>query len=170
MATWFLTIDTARQTGDANVDLEVLGTLAQHLEADGYRPSIHGGGACYGAVLQLEGDDPSSLVWIGLLDFYRARQAAGLPDWPVVHYDMIEWTAFLQRRAARTGLVGSHEAAEMLGVSRQRFCDLARRDDFPQPVARLAATRIWQTAAIARYGSERRTTPGRPPASWTIVT
>jgi prophage regulatory protein len=45
-------------------------------------------------------------------------------------------------------LVGLTEIAEMLGVSIQRIDQLARRDDFPEPIAVLAAGRIWWRADI----------------------
>jgi predicted DNA-binding transcriptional regulator AlpA len=45
-------------------------------------------------------------------------------------------------------LVGLTEIAERLGVSAQRVDQLARRDDFPEPVAVLAAGRIWRLGDI----------------------
>jgi prophage regulatory protein len=48
-------------------------------------------------------------------------------------------------------LVGLTEIAEMLGVSAQRVDQLARRDDFPEPVAVLAAGRIWRLGDIERW-------------------
>jgi prophage regulatory protein len=48
-------------------------------------------------------------------------------------------------------LVGLTEIAEMLGVSAQRVDQLARRDDFPEPVAVLAAGRIWRRGDIERW-------------------
>ncbi|MDQ3641791.1 MAG: helix-turn-helix domain-containing protein [Actinomycetota bacterium] len=62
------------------------------------------------------------------------------------------------------GLVGIAEIAEMLGVSRQRVGQLASSyDDFPAPVAELAAGRIWNRADVERWMAahpDRR--PGRP--------
>jgi prophage regulatory protein len=48
-------------------------------------------------------------------------------------------------------LVGLTEIAEMLGVSAQRVDQLARRDDFPEPVAVLAAGRIWRLGDIEHW-------------------
>jgi len=49
-------------------------------------------------------------------------------------------------------LVGAHEIAELLGISRQRVDAIARsHDDFPAPVAELAAGRIWKREEIVRW-------------------
>lgn len=45
-------------------------------------------------------------------------------------------------------LVGTHEVAQMLGVSRQRVLQLAATKGFPKPVASLKAGLIWERAAI----------------------
>lgn len=64
-------------------------------------------------------------------------------------------------------LAGVSEAAAILGVSRQRVHQLARRHDaipsFPIPVARVKATPLWTRASIQSYAEQRRTTPGPRP-------
>ena len=60
-------------------------------------------------------------------------------------------------------LVGVAEAAELLGVSRQQVHRLARRPDFPAPVAQLKAGKIWRREDVEQWAQEhagRR--PGRP--------
>lgn len=53
-------------------------------------------------------------------------------------------------------LVGASEVASMLSVSRQRVDALARkRDDFPKPVARISAGRIWRREDIELWVSEQ---------------
>ena len=39
----------------------------------------------------------------------------------------------------------------MLGVSKQRVTQLAKADDFPAPVAVLAAGPVWETADVDRW-------------------
>lgn len=51
-------------------------------------------------------------------------------------------------------LMSTHEIAKLLGVSRQRASQLAQRDDFPEPIARLAACRIWESVAIEQWARE----------------
>ena len=49
-------------------------------------------------------------------------------------------------------LVGVAEVAEFLGISRQRVDAIARtHDEFPKPVADLAAGRIWQRRDIEKW-------------------
>ncbi len=65
-------------------------------------------------------------------------------------------------------LVGVHEAAEILGVSKQRIADLAATSkSFPRPVAQLAGGRIWPRSAIEAFRSTRTGKPGRPRSSAT---
>ena len=52
-------------------------------------------------------------------------------------------------------LMGTSEIAELLGVTNQRVDQLARRTDFPEPVAVLAAGRIWNRADVEAWA--RRT-------------
>jgi hypothetical protein len=58
-------------------------------------------------------------------------------------------------------LVGLSEIASMLGVTRQRAGQLVRDyDDFPPPVAELAAGRVWETTAVEAWAKAH---PERPP-------
>lgn len=52
--------------------------------------------------------------------------------------------------------MGMHEIAKMLGVTRQSVDELSRtREDFPQPVVRLASGRIWKRKDVEAWA--RRT-------------
>ena len=62
-------------------------------------------------------------------------------------------------RRLKQELMGTSEVAEFLGVTNQRVDQLARRPDFPNPIAVLAAGRIWNHADIEAWA--RRT--GRIP-------
>lgn len=57
----------------------------------------------------------------------------------------------LSRCAVVHHLVGTAEIATMLGVSRQRVHQLARRADFPAPEAVLSAGAIWRREAIEQW-------------------
>jgi prophage regulatory protein len=53
-------------------------------------------------------------------------------------------------------LMGVPEIAEMLGLSRQGVYRILERDDrFPEPVATIAAGRIWEREALERWAAER---------------
>jgi len=54
-------------------------------------------------------------------------------------------------------LVGVHEIAEMLGVSRQRVDRIVATDkSFPRPEAVLAAGRIWRRKDVEAWIEKRR--------------
>lgn len=48
-------------------------------------------------------------------------------------------------------LVGIHEIAADLGVSRQRADVLARSKDFPKPAATLQMGRVWRRSDVDRW-------------------
>ncbi|MCA2216981.1 helix-turn-helix transcriptional regulator [Jidongwangia harbinensis] len=58
-------------------------------------------------------------------------------------------------------LVGAHEIRKLIGVSRQRVYQLARRPDFPKPVAKLTQGKIWNLNDVEEWISVERT--GREP-------
>ena len=54
-------------------------------------------------------------------------------------------------------LVGTREAAELLGVRPSNFVrDWAARPDFPKPIAALSSGRVWLAADVDRYAVRRR--------------
>ena len=48
-------------------------------------------------------------------------------------------------------LVGVHEIADLLGLSKQRVHQLAWEDSFPEPVAELRMGRVWNLGAVRRW-------------------
>lgn len=52
-------------------------------------------------------------------------------------------------------LMGTHEIAQLLGVSRQRADQLGRQEGFPRPVAELKGGRIWKRTEIERWKANR---------------
>lgn len=48
-------------------------------------------------------------------------------------------------------LAGSAEVAALLRVSRQRVHRLAKRADFPEPVAVLSQGKVWERAAVEAW-------------------
>lgn len=92
------------------------------------------------------------------------RAASALPAKPtrlqVLPLD--DWVA--EQKAPRPrDLVGSAEAASLLGVSRQRVGQLAERPDFPAPIARLSAGPVWTRTSIEVFGQHwTRKITGRP--------
>ena len=60
-------------------------------------------------------------------------------------------------------LTGISEIAELLGVSRPSAARYVERDDFPEPVGRLARGRVWFRADVEAWGKANLPLrPGRP--------
>lgn len=91
-------------------------------------------------------------------------EKAGLPSWPFVDVRATAWPEFERSLDAPTfpNVLGVSELAQLLGVSRQRVSELARRSHFPKPFAELAAGPIWLEPTIRRFVSEWERRPGRP--------
>jgi predicted DNA-binding transcriptional regulator AlpA len=72
----------------------------------------------------------------------------------------------LTLRAMSPELAGLAEVAEIFGVTKRTAWNYTQRDDFPEPVDRLASGPIWRRADIERWKEEHRPPlpPGRPPA------
>jgi len=61
-------------------------------------------------------------------------------------------------------LVGPTEIAEMLGVSRGTAFRYIARPDFPEPVARVGRTTVWNREDVERWANEHLPLrEGRPP-------
>lgn len=54
------------------------------------------------------------------------------------------------------GLAGVAEAAEILGVTRQRVTQLAKQDAFPTELGRIAAGPVWDRHDLETYSKTRR--------------
>jgi prophage regulatory protein len=52
-------------------------------------------------------------------------------------------------------LAGIREAAEILGVSRQRVNQLERLKGFPKPLDRIAAGPVWRRADVEKWAKRR---------------
>lgn len=53
-------------------------------------------------------------------------------------------------------LLGTAEIAALLGVSRQRVLVLAKREDFPRPLAVLSMGNVWRGREIRDWAAEHR--------------
>jgi predicted DNA-binding transcriptional regulator AlpA len=57
---------------------------------------------------------------------------------------------------AKTDLAGLAEVAEMLGTSRRHAIRWTQREDFPEPLAKLAATPVWRTDDVKAWAKKRK--------------
>lgn len=65
-------------------------------------------------------------------------------------------------------LAGGREVAGLLGVSKQRLHQLLGRDDFPDPVVRLAAGPVWLVSSVRAFERQWSRKPGRPVAALAV--
>ncbi|MGH9048186.1 MAG: hypothetical protein ACRDY4_00475 [Acidimicrobiia bacterium] len=122
------------------------------------------GSDTYSAELSVDTPTPVHAVARLVEVVRRAAALAGMPEWPVVHAQATSGDE-LDRQIAHPGLpelVGVSEIAAILGVSRQRTHALAHRDDFPEPVARLASGSVWTRPSITLFAESWKRKPGRP--------
>jgi len=87
----------------------------------------------------------------------------GLKPVRIVHVEVMTVTEMDRRLSEPTFpvLVGVAEIAEILGVSRQRVSELARSEQFPRPVAELAAGPVWTWNMLQRFLDTWPRRPGR---------
>jgi predicted DNA-binding transcriptional regulator AlpA len=88
----------------------------------------------------------------------------GLPAWPLVKVEIVRADVFdaSLTRPQIPDLVGTHEVASMLGVSRQRLHQLRAAERFPQPTVTLAATPVWLRSTITSHLEQWDRRSGRP--------
>jgi hypothetical protein len=96
--------------------------------------------------------------------FRAAAERAGLPAWPIVRLEVVTWSEMDAELEQPTipELVGVGEIAEIIGVTQQRASKLARRPDFPEPVARLRSGPVWARPSLNRFVADWDRKPGRP--------
>ncbi len=77
---------------------------------------------------------------------------------------LLTWSMFRRRkRPEPEHLVGAQEIAELLKVTRQRVHQLSRDNQFPRPVAELAAGQIWRREDIEQWRDKIRPTTQNDP-------
>lgn len=165
MREWTAYIATRRHRRGGDVSDADLVAFAEQLQN-------HAGvaaGDCegYDATLTVEADTSATAVSTAETIVVAAAARSGLPEWPVVHAEVIEATEHDRQLARRSHpqLVGVSEIAEMLSVSKQRVAQLiGDHSDFPAPLARLAAGPVWDADAIRVFEENWPRQPGRPPS------
>ena len=89
--------------------------------------------------------------------------AVGWPRWVGGEAITVEEADRRLREPTIPELVSGVEAAEILGVSRQRVHQLAADNSlFPPPVARLASGSVWLRVAVESFAEKWERKPGRP--------
>lgn len=162
MRDWTVVIDA---TTKAPVD-DVLGDLLDLLAE--YSVSPAGAGDHVSLTLTVTASDVRAAVDEGLALAHKALLDVDAPIYEAYAAEAMT-TEEQDRRLAEPlipALVGAADAAEILGVSRQRVHQLHTENPrFPEPVAQLRMGPIWLRASIEAFARSWSRKPGRPAAS-----
>ena len=158
---WAVHIEAAGDPGQV-IDDQLIDLLEQLTNWAGVTSGSYDGSR-YGATFSIDADDlDSTSIFDALAEaqrvFTETAQRAGLPSLPIVRAEAMtyeEQEAEL-RRPLIPELVGVSEIAEILSVSRQRAHQLTKRNDFPDPIAKLSSGPIWTRPSLNRFVDEWR--------------
>lgn len=144
---------------DADRDLPELLSIEEMLE------SMNGWAARIGGRMTVTFDVSAPDVLAAAAAVPNLIERADLTDLPVVDLRVQDWPE-VEREAERARLpelVGASEAAEILGVSRQRVHQLATtHEDFPEPLVEVRMGPLWAESAIRAWAARWDRKPGRP--------
>ena len=59
-------------------------------------------------------------------------------------------------KRVQSDLLGLAEVADLLGTTRRNAIRWTQRDDFPEPIARLRATPVWERRDVERWAKQRK--------------
>jgi hypothetical protein len=162
MSEWVVRVDVDTRVP---LDEEVLVALSETAQARDGSVSNRADGPGYTVTVDVEADDPLAAANDGArfaLTELGAGLRAQLVDLRVTTPEQFEAEAL---RPDFPPLASAADAAEILGVSRQRVHQLAASNTrFPAPVARVGTGSLWAVPAIEHFASVWDRRPGRPAA------
>lgn len=125
--------------------------------------SFGGDPSTVGVQVSIEADDPLAALERAVEGFARVTLEGGI-DLGALDWIEIQTEERLERALSTPAprYAGVTEVAELLGVSKQRVDQLRARDDFPKPVAELAAGPVWREDMLQRFIAEWPRRVGRP--------
>lgn len=163
MTTYAVTADiaTTRAPTDA-----AIGRLLELLAPLGVALAAGDGHVGWSATLTVEAPDPARAGSYALDELLHAAGEAKMPTGEVAALEVLT-AAEADRRLDEPSfpeLVGAAEAAEILGVSRQRVHQLHTENPrFPEPVVELRLGPLWLKASIDAFLRSWERKSGRPP-------
>ncbi len=163
--TWFsVGVEARRPEGDPReIDDEQLDDYMSALAP--YDGIVSGGGDAWDGRISVQANDLEQAYMRSVELLWTLAAKAGLPDWPLVRVEAVRQDV-LDEQLARPNypdLVSGPEAAELLGVSRQRLWRLTQeRPDFPRPLYRLRVGPLWIRSGIEAFAQRWERKPGRP--------
>lgn len=116
-----------------------------------------------GAQMSVRANDPVDALAIASESLQRSLERAGIGRLPIAHAEVLtEDYQDAMLAQPRPEYAGVAEVARILGVSKQRVYELRAREDFPKPVAELAAGPVWNRAALNHFIASWDRKPGPP--------
>ncbi len=160
MNTWQVTVDldTARPLGGDDLDLVV-----DALEAHGAALSWLDVELSISMTIETSGS-PTRAGELAVRAATTAVRGAGtdVARWRGVEALTADEADRRLTEPAIPELVGTPEAGQVLGVSRQRIHQLRGRDDFPAPVVVLGTGPLLTRSSVEAFAERRLPKPGRP--------
>jgi hypothetical protein len=165
MRQWAVEVSMGDPAGSPSDKLtpDAVGVVLAELRLHGAVATVAQDGSRYWVLLSVEAPSVAQAESQAAKLVRQAAKAAGLPAWPLVGIEVVpaEDLASRPKRELPT-LVGTAEAARMLGVSKTRIKQIMQENRrFPVPVAHLAAGPVWIEDEIREFAKLPRT-PGRP--------
>lgn len=150
------------------LDVDDKDTIEQVMQAqlsmEDHVPAGSFGGNSIAFTVAVKNDDPEEAIREAVEVTDEALRNVGLPVWPVVEIEAVEWSRFEKQLEEPTypALVGVAELASMLGVSKQRASTLSRDPRFPEPHQELASGPVWVESNVRDFDENWVRKPGRP--------
>jgi len=164
--TWFsVGVEARRPDGDpGEVNEELLDECMDAVAA--YDGVVGGSRDLWDARISVEAENAAQAVMAAAETVWElAVVKVGLPNWPLVRVEATRHDVLGEQLAWPNypDLVSGPEAAELLGVSRQRLHQLAQEHaGFPEPLYRLRVGSLWVRSGIEAFGRRWERKPGRP--------
>lgn len=162
MREWTVYVEALAPEGAPEASPDVVASALMDQLAD-YGASASADEGSWSVQFSVEAESTSEAADHGRELVDKAAAAAGLPDWPLARLEAV-WSALVERELLDSPLpqlLGTHEVAEALGVSRQRLHELRTTGRFPEPVAELRATPLWLRSAVDAFLEDWDRRPGR---------
>jgi hypothetical protein len=163
---WSIAIDFELEEPWAFTSDEVADQISELLaRLEPYAAVASHGRQSIGVQLSVTGTSPIQVMDRAFRVVTGSMDKVGIPRRHAPVHVELEPVEELDRRLQESGippLVGITEAAQILGVSKQRAWELSKTPDFPRPYADLAAGPVWNRHAVARFTERWPRRPGRP--------
>jgi predicted DNA-binding transcriptional regulator AlpA len=121
----------------------------------GRAPVFRSGPKLFGLTFAVSGTDNAAALDESRPIVVKVLKTIGLQREAVTKITLVNVDEIDQELDQIPELVGLTEAAAILGVSRQRVHQLAQKNSFPSPVARLSSGSIWRETEVRNYGITR---------------